>query len=73
VAVIHFRYSNEPMSLEDRFVNPLGFQVTGYRKDPEAAPPAAASPVAPPPTNAAPAVSYYSPPGAPPQQSGPVR
>jgi type IV secretion system protein VirB8 len=73
VAVIRYRYSNEPMSLEDRFVNPLGFQVTGYRKDPEAAPPAAASPVAPSPTNAAPAVSYYSPPGAPPQQSGPVR
>jgi type IV secretion system protein VirB8 len=73
VAVIRYRYSNEPMSLEDRFVNPLGFQVTGYRKDPEAAPPAAASPVAPSPTNAAPAVSDYSPPGAPPQQSGPVR
>jgi type IV secretion system protein VirB8 len=49
VAVIRYRYSNAPMSLEDRFVNPLGFQVVGYRKDPEAlatqtsmAPPAAA-------------------------------
>ena len=38
VAVIHYRYSDAPMSLEDRFVNPLGFQVTGYRKDPEALP-----------------------------------
>jgi type IV secretion system protein VirB8 len=35
VAVIRYRYSNAPMSLENRFVNPLGFQVTGYRKDQE--------------------------------------
>lgn len=35
VAVIHYRYSNAPMNLEDRFVNPLGFQVTSYRKDQE--------------------------------------
>ncbi len=35
VAVIRYRYSDAPMSLEDRFVNPLGFQVIGYRKDPE--------------------------------------
>ena len=27
------------MSLEDRFVNPLGFQVTSYRKDAEVAAP----------------------------------
>jgi type IV secretion system protein VirB8 len=36
VAVIRYRYSTEPMKLEDRFVNPLGFQVIRYRKDPEA-------------------------------------
>ena len=36
VAVIHYRYSGEPMKLEDRFVNPLGFQVVRYRRDPEA-------------------------------------
>lgn len=36
VAVIRYRYSVEPMKLEDRLVNPLGFQVTSYRKDPEA-------------------------------------
>jgi type IV secretion system protein VirB8 len=35
VAVIRYRYSDAPMSLEDRFVNPLGFQVTSYRKDQE--------------------------------------
>jgi type IV secretion system protein VirB8 len=39
VAVIRYRYSGEPMRLEDRFVNPLGFQVLRYRKDPESAPP----------------------------------
>jgi type IV secretion system protein VirB8 len=63
VAVIHYRYSQAPMSLEDRFVNPLGFQVTGYRKDqevltPDAAPQAPAATA----TSAAPAASsppYY--------------
>jgi type IV secretion system protein VirB8 len=38
IAVIHYRYSGEPMALEDRFVNPLGFQVVSYRRDPEALP-----------------------------------
>jgi type IV secretion system protein VirB8 len=42
VAVIKYRYSREPMNLDDRFVNPLGFQVVSYRKDPEALPAAAA-------------------------------
>jgi type IV secretion system protein VirB8 len=45
VAVIRYRYSDAPMSLEDRFVNPLGFQVVRYRKDPEAlAAPSTAAP-----------------------------
>jgi type IV secretion system protein VirB8 len=35
VAVIRYRFSGEPMAREDRFVNPLGFQVTGYRRDAE--------------------------------------
>ncbi len=39
VAVIRYRYSGEPMKLEDRFINPLGFQVLRYRKDAETAPP----------------------------------
>lgn len=49
IAVIRYRWSGEPMKLEDRFVNPLGFQVTSYRRDAEALPastPAAAAPVA---------------------------
>lgn len=38
VATIRYRFSGEPMKLEDRFVNPLGFQVASYRRDPEVAP-----------------------------------
>jgi type IV secretion system protein VirB8 len=38
VAMIRYRYSGEPMSLEDRLVNPLGFQVLRYRRDEEALP-----------------------------------
>lgn len=36
VAVVRYRYSTAPMSVDDRFVNPLGFQVVSYRKNPEA-------------------------------------
>lgn len=35
VATIAFRYVAAPMREEDRLVNPLGFQVTSYRVDPE--------------------------------------
>lgn len=38
VAIIQYRFSGEPMSAEDRFLNPLGFQVVEYRRDPEALP-----------------------------------
>ena len=44
VAVIRYRYSGAPMSLEDRFVNALGFQVTSYRKDAEVLSPETAAP-----------------------------
>jgi len=40
VALIRYHYSRAPMSLEDRFVNPLGFQVFDYRRDPETIAPA---------------------------------
>ncbi len=33
VATITFVYRNSPMKLEDRRLNPLGFQVLGYRND----------------------------------------
>lgn len=70
VAVIRYRYTGEPMRLEDRLVNPLGFQVVHYRVDAEALPaapatavqavqvPAAATSVTVAP--AAPAQPYYS-------------
>lgn len=34
-AVIQFHYSKKPMQMKDRFSNPLGFQVTAYRVNPE--------------------------------------
>jgi type IV secretion system protein VirB8 len=36
-AAIAFRYSGAPLKMEDRLVNPLGFQVTRYRRDAEGA------------------------------------
>lgn len=49
VAIIQYRFSGEPMATEDRFLNPLGFQVLEYRRDPEALPQAdlVAAPEAP--------------------------
>ena len=35
-AVLDFQYVNKPLRVEDRFLNPLGFQVTSYRVNPEA-------------------------------------
>jgi len=43
IATVRYRWSGEPMKLEDRFLNPLGFQVTAYRRDAEALPAAAES------------------------------
>jgi type IV secretion system protein VirB8 len=37
-AVITYRFNDASMSGEDRLDNPLGFQVTRYRKDPETLP-----------------------------------
>jgi len=39
VAVVNYRFAGEPMRMEDRLINPLGFQVMRYRRDPEAPPP----------------------------------
>ena len=46
VAVVRYRYAGGPMRLEDRLVNPLGFQVVSYRRDAEI-PPATADRAAP--------------------------
>jgi len=35
VAILTFRYVQKPTSLSDRFKNPLGFQITRYRRDQE--------------------------------------
>lgn len=34
-AVVEFQYTGTPMQAQDRFLNPLGFQVTAYRRDNE--------------------------------------
>lgn len=34
-AVVGFHYTGAPMRMEDRFLNPLGFQATSYRRDSE--------------------------------------
>jgi type IV secretion system protein VirB8 len=36
VSVVRYRFVDAPMQLQDRLVNPLGFQVTNYRRDLEA-------------------------------------
>jgi len=36
IAVVRYRFVDAPMQFEDRIINPLGFQVTDYRRDPEA-------------------------------------
>lgn len=38
VALIRYRYSSDAMSVEDRFINPLGFQIIHYRKTAESLP-----------------------------------
>ena len=38
VAFLRFRFSGEPLAIEDRLVNPLGFQVVDYRRDQETPP-----------------------------------
>lgn len=38
VAIIRYRFSDQPLALADRFVNPLGFQVERYHRNEEAAP-----------------------------------
>lgn len=43
-AVVTYRYSNAQMSAADRLTNPLGFQVTRYRRDAETLPEAQPQP-----------------------------
>jgi type IV secretion system protein VirB8 len=59
VAIVTYRYSDAPLDMESRLLNPLGFQVTRYRRNAEAPPlpviPAANPVPAPAPDVAAPA------------------
>jgi type IV secretion system protein VirB8 len=57
-AVIAFKYTGAPMSMGDRFINPLGFQVLRYRRDAETLAPVT---IATPAAEAPPAQSSTSP------------
>lgn len=48
-AVINYRIQPREMTVEERFLNPLGFEVTRYRRDPEAAPTPGSAQSMPPP------------------------
>jgi type IV secretion system protein VirB8 len=48
VSMIRYHYAGEPMNVEDRFINPLGFQVLRYRRDQEALPASVEEAPAPP-------------------------
>lgn len=48
VAVMRYAYRQRALSESDRFIDPLGFEVTSYRRDAETPPPAAASPASAP-------------------------
>ena len=45
-AVMQFAFTGGPLSLEDRLINPLGFQVTHYRRDAESTAPQVIAPLA---------------------------
>jgi type IV secretion system protein VirB8 len=45
-AVVQFGFTGGPLSMEDRLINPLGFQVTHYRRDAEAGAPRVIAPFA---------------------------
>ena len=47
-AVMQFGFTGGPLSMDDRLLNPLGFQVTHYRRDAEAAPGIVLPPPVPP-------------------------
>jgi type IV secretion system protein VirB8 len=53
-AVMQFAFTGGPLSMEDRLINPLGFQVTHYRRDAETIPAPVGEPTAM--TDAIPAV-----------------
>jgi type IV secretion system protein VirB8 len=65
-----FKYSGAPMTEKDRAVNPLGFQVTEYRNDPDSSVTSDSTPAAP--ANAQPTADPLAPtinPGLPPPQA----
>jgi type IV secretion system protein VirB8 len=62
-AIVSYRFTGAPMRMEDRLLNPLGFQVVGYRRDSETAADQVLTPV-PAPTQAVPSDSSLAQPPA---------
>ncbi len=52
VATVGYSYSGKPISEQDRYLNPLGFQVATYRRDAETTQPVAVAAPPPPPVAA---------------------
>ncbi|GAC1575067.1 MAG: hypothetical protein NVS3B27_20550 [Novosphingobium sp.] len=74
VAQIRYRFAGEPLAMDDRLVNPLGFEIAHYRRDQEALPaPGQAALIIAPAAPAGPAgQSVASPTGVAPMATGPA-
>ena len=75
VAQIRYRFAGEPLAMDDRLVNPLGFEIAHYRRDQEALPasgPAALNIAPPAPTASASGQSVGAPGGIAPMVTGPA-
>lgn len=46
-AIVGYRFADRPLTQAERFINPLGFQVTSYRRDPDALPDVPSPPPSP--------------------------
>lgn len=63
VATVGYSFSGKPISEQDRYLNPLGFQVDKYRRDAETTQPTAVAPPPPPPMMVPPIMSPTMMPG----------
>jgi type IV secretion system protein VirB8 len=65
VATVGFSFSGKAISEQDRYLNPLGFQVASYRRDAETTQPVSVAPSPPPPMPAMPLIAPTDATGAP--------
>ncbi|QNG45758.1 virB8 family protein [Sphingobium yanoikuyae] len=60
-SVIRYRFVDAPMAMEDRLINPLGFQVLRYRRDQEALPDSTSASLSTPPAATQPPTTMPAP------------